>query len=261
MSDHFSTIGISINSDEDLQAILVKAAEDAETIKCKEGYYLRWSSQEGAEIWIQIDKNHHFLGATPYFRGKSIMLVVLTAQVPRSDDTPLEGTVQGWSNLSGEELENSKYPFVFDLVDKGCYETLNFPFFSPVQLCAFAHELQIYDSDEEYNISQQHSALKFASESFIPSGLFSDSTEFAQPYAIFSGHILETQILQNPLTHHSYHWIRTKTLGGEIDVVSDPTLMVKSAAVGGVISGSFWLCGRILNPQIVPKKKLSKKRK
>jgi hypothetical protein len=43
-----------------------------------------------------------------------------------------------------------------------------------IQLSAFAEEIEVFDSEEDFN-SSQTSELKFATQSFIPSGLFSFS--------------------------------------------------------------------------------------
>jgi|WetSurMetagenome_2_1015567.scaffolds.fasta_scaffold102684_3 hypothetical protein len=40
-----------------------------------------------------------------------------------------------------------------------------------------------------------------------------------------------------------------KTFGGEIDVVSELDIIQKPVKPGGIISGQFWLCGKILKPK------------
>jgi len=240
---------------EELEALVSKAAEGAVEIPCKSGRYKRWTSDQGAELWIQIDRNNRLVGVTPYFRGESELLVRITAGVERLDDTELEGAVHGWADPQGNDPEDGAYPFVFDLVDKGLHERFAFPFISPVQLSAFAHELNVYESDEEFMLSQD-TGMKYASESFVPSGLFQPDQNSLQPYAIFSGHILKAKELSNPLTNQAYHWMLVRTLGGVIDVVSDPELVLKPPVIGGVVKGEFWLCGRILEPKYSKKRGL-----
>jgi hypothetical protein len=50
----------------------------------------------------------------------------------------------------------------------------------------------------------------------------------------------------NTLTGHAFYWALVDTYGGAYDVVIDPSLLPGVPAVGGVISGSFWLSGRIV---------------
>ena len=256
MPSHFSTIGMSVNSEEDMLAIAEKASDDSVEIVCKSGHYLKWSSEEGAELWLQIDKKNDLVGLTPSFSGKSQMLVGITNAIERPDDTAFEGMIHGWANPQKDEPKNGDYPFVFDLVNKATYEDFDFPFISEVKLSAFAHEMTVYSSLEDYD-SEQTEEPKFASESFIPSGLFKpDDTEDShpEPYAIFTGRVLKCRKLKNSLTNGEYHWALVKTLGGTIDVLSDPTLSNKEIAVDGIISGSFWLNGKIINPKIKAKK-------
>ncbi len=238
-----------------MHALLEKAAENVEEISCGKGAYLRWSCEQGAELWLQLDKRGSIVGVTPYFNGKSEMRVAVTALVGRPDDTPMEGAVYGWADPQGDEPESGSYPFVFDLVDKAVYGNLDYPFVSQVRLSAFAHELSIYESEDSFDEAQEDE-IKFASESFIPSGLFrpdGETTEPPESHAIFTGHILEARELTNPLTDGRYAWIRVRTLGGEIDVVSDLELIETTPVVGGIASGTFWLCGRILEPKIAAK--------
>lgn len=257
MASHFSSIGMQVDSAEDMHALLEKAVEDVEKIPCSGGAYLRWSTWEGAELWLQADKAGAIVGVTPYFSGKAEFRVGVTAAVERPDDTTMEGAVHGWADPPGDDPESGEYPLVFDLVDKALYGNLDYPFVTRVRLSAFAHELSIYESEKSFAEAQE-GEIGFASESFIPSGLFSsepDAGETAPPasLAIFTGHVLATQELTNPLTNGRYIWMRVRTLGGEIDVVSDPELIETTPVRGAIASGSFWLCGRILDPKIAVK--------
>jgi len=61
---------------------------------------------------------------------------------------------------------------VFDWPDAACWDGLSLPTEVDVQIAAFAHRLSLYESDEDYYASLTDGP-KFASESFVPSGLFS----------------------------------------------------------------------------------------
>lgn len=252
MPSHFSTIGMPVKSEEQMYEIVEKASQDAEEIKCEVGSYLKWSSPDGAELWLQMDKENNLVGVTPSFRGESSINVGITNAVIRPDDTPFEGAIHGWANPNGTNVESGEYPFVFDLVDKALYGSFDFPFISDVSLSAFAHELTVYDSEDEYD-SMQVGKAKFAVESFIPSGLFDtedNSGSGPQPFAIFTGRVLKEKEYINPLTGINYHWALVKTLGGTIDLVTDPKLINKPIKVDGIVSGSFWLNGKIKNPKV-----------
>jgi hypothetical protein len=249
MSSHLSAVGLSVVSDEEMQALFERAAERATEIATPHGCYLHWFSLEGAELWLQVDRDNNLVGVTPFFEGKSSFKVALAAEIARPDDTPFEGALYGWANPPQGETESGEYPFVFDVVDRGCHGKWTLPMTRQIRLAAFAHELKIYGSEQEYE-DEPSDGPKFAVESFIPSGLFVSSEHAGQPpesMAIFTGRVLESSLLTNPLTGAKFHWALVKTLGGIVDVVADPEDVKRPIVAGGVLSGSFWLCGRILD--------------
>jgi hypothetical protein len=80
--------------------------------------------------------------------------------------------------------------------------------------------------------------------------LFSPDGAATQPpgaYAIFTGHVLEAGTLTNALTGHPFHWALVDSYAAQYDVVVDPELLPKTPAAGNVLSGSFWLSGRLLS--------------
>jgi hypothetical protein len=50
----------------------------------------------------------------------------------------------------------------------------------------------------------------------------------------------------NVLTGRAFYWALVDTFGGAYDVVIDSNLLPGVPEIGGVISGSFWLSGRII---------------
>ena len=180
MASHFSTIGFLINSEQEMLDIVHQASQEATSIPCSEGHYLKWQSPEGAQLWLQIDHDDNLVGLTPSFQGNSSFKVALINLITTEEDTPFEGMVYAWANPQDNKPESGDYPFVFDLVDKACYDTLNTPLTCEVELVAFAHELTLYDSEEEYEASQDQEP-HFASESFIPSGLFGEGVRLPLP--------------------------------------------------------------------------------
>jgi hypothetical protein len=63
---------------------------------------------------------------------------------------------------------------------------------------------------------------------------------------MFVGHVLAAGERINVLTGHAFYWALVETLGGAYDVMIDPELLPSVPAAGGVLSGSFWLSGRII---------------
>jgi hypothetical protein len=88
---------------------------------------------------------------------------------------------------------------------------------------------------------------KFAAQFFIPSGLFSGENE-AQPYALFAGFIRSHERIINPPYGIAFHHFTVETLGGTFDVVAEDELVPTAPTIGGILHGSFWMSGRILQP-------------
>lgn len=247
MPNHFSTIGFPISSEEEFTTLLKNVVPHSTQINVERGHYLFWNSNAGVELWLQFDRNNNFIGVNPHYSGKSIVKVALVEKINREDDTELDAAFYGWANPSDKNFEKGDYPFVFDLPDFQTYSDLNMPEVLEIQVAAFAHELSIYESSEAFENSQD-TEPKFASKSFIPSGLFTTNGQnnTSQAYAIFSGHILEVEKKTNKQSGASFYSILVDTLGGLYDVVVDPTLIAQPPTVGNIVSGTFWLSGRLL---------------
>jgi hypothetical protein len=50
----------------------------------------------------------------------------------------------------------------------------------------------------------------------------------------------------NHFTGAEFYHLLVETVGGELDVVSDPNYIKNEPQIGSVIHGSFWLTGKVL---------------
>ena len=202
MPSHMSDIGFPLESEEDFHQLIIQASEKGERVEASKGSYIKWSIGQGIELWVQLNRDNEVIGLNPHFTGSAPMRVGLTERILRSEATELDGAFHGWANPSENEPETGDYPFVFDVPDYRTYDDIKLPCIVSAQIAAFAHELKAFEKDEAYEASQPEE-IKFAPESFIPSGLFTpegESTEPPQAYAVFAGHVLDTAILTNPVT-------------------------------------------------------------
>ncbi|NPV21070.1 hypothetical protein [Bradyrhizobium aeschynomenes] len=250
MASNFSTIGLAIDSMKDMEALLKRVPPLAERLPTPAGAYLRWSDPSGAELWIQVDGGNELTGFSPHYAGLSNINVGLTARLPAAAPSSLDGAFQGWADPSGGEADMGCYPFMFDAPDFRCHDGLKLPICLTVQVAAFAHDVRFFETVAAYDASETDD-VKFASRSFIPSGLFTPSGESAVPpqaRAMFVGHVIAADKKVNSLTRGAFYWALVETYGGTYDVVMDENLLPDVPRVGGVISGSFWLSGRIVAP-------------
>ena len=256
MPSHFTSIGFSAETVEEIEALAFQVIDDTRTFNCPRGRYLRWASGEGAELWLQMDEDYNLIGVTPFFQKKSVVNVGITRVLHREDDTVLESAIRGWANPKHSNPRAGAFEFVCDVVDIGRYPNLDLPFISPMRLSAFAYNLDVFPSLDAFQASEAGQG-KTNPESFAPSGAMQTDKGMSllpESNAEISGHVVETALLRNTHAGQEYHWILVRTDGGIVDVVCDPTLVTEPIMPGGIVSGFFWLCGQILKPRLRQKK-------
>lgn len=246
MASHFSSIGFKVTNREDFSDYFKQAYEYGEKIITDLGTYIKWEVGNGIELWGQLDVNNNAIGLNPHFTGNSSMKIRVQNRIKRDNDTILDGAFYCWADPE-ETGEDGVYPFVVDLPNMEIYN-LNVPQIVMAQITGFAHELSAYRNDDEFDKAQA-SIPKFAAESFIPTGLFNtkgNDDDQQQSMAIFTGHVIDTKKIINPITNLEFLWIKITTLGGEYDIVADPQIVNEEIVIGGVVSGTFWLSGNII---------------
>ena len=249
---NLSDIGFPTNSEQDINDMISHVLELTETIRCPQGFYLKFSDASGAEIWVQGNFEQELIGFNPHFAGKSRRRVGLTEAITR-ESSQLDGGFHAWANPDGEAAEPSgDYPFVFDAPDFRLNQVSQFPHVCEIQLTAFAsNDFVIFANETAYDASQQ-SELKYAAKSFVPVGLFAFDAEnesvdlsVARPIGKFTGEIKEYELKTNELSGGKFYWFLVDTLGGAIDIVADVKLIRSDPQIGGIVSGQFWLSGRL----------------
>ena len=247
---NLSDIGFPVRSEQDVNEMIIQVVNHTEKIPCQRGFYLRFSDESGAEIYLQGNFDQEMLGFNPHFRGKSKRSVGITTLIER-DASELDGGFYAWANPRQENGEvTGDYPFVFDAPDFRIIENIKIPQTVEIQLTAFAsNDFQIFANEQKYSESQT-GEVKMAAKFFIPSGLFDIKDEeidlsILRPIATFLGEIIEIELKTNALTGEKFYWLLVDTFGGEIDVVADPKLFPNEPNIGGIVTGQFWLSGRI----------------
>jgi hypothetical protein len=247
MPSHFSSIGLPFTGLQEFGALARSIIDRThEVFPVSGGQYLRWASRCGAEVWLQIGESNQIMGMAPHFAGSSSMRVGLTKRVSRKNDTPLDGAFFAWANPRNEDAGSGNYCFAFDAPDY-LRQDLQLPSIVDVRVVAFAHSIECYSSPEAYDQARAD-RLKFASQCYIGSGMMTpdgDPIDPPESHAILVGHVKATQLKRNDLTGMQYFWAQVDALDFSVDVVVDPSIVTAPPQVGGVLSGSFWLSGRI----------------
>lgn len=249
MPSQFSTIGFSITSGEDLAALASQVADKADRISTPPGEYLKWAPPSGEQLWLQISPEGDAMGMSAHFAGKSSVRVALEARVVRPTHTPLDGTFLAWANPPAGAAGGGEYPFAFDCPDAATHLDLALPAIVTAQVAAFAQQVSLYDSPAAFASSQAAQGARTPSRSFIPSGLVAPTGEPVsppEPHALIAGHVIEADTRVNAVSGTQYWWALVDSLGGTFDVVIDPELLAEPPHPGQVLSGWFWLSGRLL---------------
>lgn len=248
---NLSDIGFPTRSEQDINDMISHCLELTETIRCPRGFYLKFSDASGAQIWLQGSFEQELLGFNPHFAGKSRRKGGLVRAIERESST-LDGGFYAMANPTDADVEISgEYPFVFDSPDFRLNEIAEFPHVCEIQLTAFAsNDFQIFTDENEYN-EKQTGEEKSAAKSFVATGLFDFDTENwdeqnpPRPVGKFTGEIKEYELKTNQLSGEKFYWFLVETISGEIDVVADPKLIQNEPNIGGIVSGQFWLSGRL----------------
>jgi hypothetical protein len=118
-----------------------------------------------------------------------------------------------------------------------------------VQLAAFAQNIQVFASVADYDSRPEKT---WPAETLLASGaagLHGYQRGDANPHAneaFIAGIVEASQSFENPLTHGQFQWAQIKVMGGYFDVCIDSSLLSGAVAKGNVVSGNFWLSGRLV---------------
>lgn len=248
---NLSDIGFPTPDEQAVNDMIWHVIELTAPIECSHGIYLKFSDESGAEIYLQGNFKQELIGFNPHFAGKSRRKVGLTKKIER-DSSELDGGFHAWANPDEEKIiDSGEYPFVFDVPDFRINEEIEIPKLCEIQLTAFAsNDFQMFANEKDYYYSQKDET-KMAAKSFIPSGMFLPDENAApieppRPIGIFAGEIKEFELWTNKVSGVKFYSFLVETLGGEVDVVADPKLIAGEPKVGGIVSGQFWLSGKIL---------------
>ena len=167
----------------------------------------------------------------------------------RDTHTPLDGTFLAWANPPAGAMTGGDYPFAFDCPDAGTLKTLALPARAVAQIAAFAQQVTVYaDADgvrcgaaragHVVSVALVHplwpALPRRRSDSILPNHTRSSPATSSK---LTNGN--------NSVTGYPFWWALVDTLGGTFDVVIDPALLPSPPRAGNVLSGWFWLSGRI----------------
>ena len=245
-----------LESQEEFEELISRLAPSSIPIPIPESNrrYLRYSSEEGAELWIQQHRGRRYLGCNPHFAGESRVEVRITS-LHTAPDYPLDGSVHVWvspvDKTDDPDEPQGCYPARIDIPDYCTIaDCLRPDQVVTMQIAAFAHHLDIFADEAAFDAAQEEEP-NFASEFFIPSGLFSPHDEGSpeaeafvmRAEAIMAGTVLKSEVRTNSMTGEKFYALSVQTYGATYDVVA--TTEFGPITEGNIVQGNFWLSGRI----------------
>jgi hypothetical protein len=243
MANHFRAIGLPIDSDASLMALVERVAPTADAVEVEGGVYLLWRSDllcrgdVGGELWLQV-VGDGLVGLNPHFVGPARLYANILHRVEYEDDSELDGAWYAWANPSEEEGD---YPFVFSAPDARRLDDLQLPLRCWLQIAVFAHELAVAPTyDALPSLAEE---MQMAARSAIPVGLFQED-DAPRPLVMYVGEVLAAQRLEED--GGVFVHLHLVTLGGEVDVVASAELLAEAPAPGSAVRVLGWVSARLI---------------
>ncbi|NLT15728.1 MAG: hypothetical protein GXY05_15485 [Clostridiales bacterium] len=247
MPDHYADMGIRIEGQEEMERFVFDLARESRIHKINSGILGVANIDDRVEFWIAGNEEGQ-IEAVSFNAVSSNRNLLKIDRIVDEDDSPIPTICAWYSSEVAHRTQDDygiEYPIVFEAVNYGLRKQTEAEEIIQVQLTAFANNMSIYEDDKAY---YKLSNSPMAPESFIPSGTFTpDGNETDPPTAdaIFCGHILYAERLFNSKGGLWYWHIAATCQGCVFDILASDELAAEAPKAGGVVSGSFWLSGKI----------------
>jgi hypothetical protein len=241
---HFSDIGFTIETPEQLDRVLIRAISEGQAHRVSNGAYVHWQPGEGVELWVQTSTDDQIVGLNPHFAGQGRLAIGVEDTV-YNPIIPLDGAVIAWGTPpEAGAIEKGLFQLMVDVPNFRLVEDRIVPQARcELQIAAFAHTIAAYADRDDYK-ANSYKGGSFAPISFVPTGLLERDQIAAE--AFLSGVVRQARPLKNPVTGVPFYYMLVETLGGTMDVVADPALLPAPPVEGGIIQGEFWLSACLL---------------
>ncbi len=249
MASHFSCIGFPVPDMPTYWALARQAAKAGERLPAPDGTALvQWAVGAGPELWAQIDRAGEVIGATPFFSTGITYRMAVTGS-GEAPEEPMDGWIDGWIEpAEDDEPFSGAFPLRVDLIDYSLVRPRlsEFPRIHRVELVALAHEVDLYPDETAYTRSKEE-IYQLPMQAFVSAAHFSvdDPSGVEESTAMASGYVDGSRLLTNLATEVPFWWIRFTTKGITLHVFADREMFQDEPRTGNVLSGSFWLLGRL----------------
>lgn len=254
---HFGAIGFPVHNQVEFEHLLKRALESGRMVPAVTGKYVAWAPGEGVEVWVKI-KDRSVVRCTPHYVGEGALMVEATALYARSADEVADGALRG--AVLPVEAGSAAYPAIFDLPGfEAVGSRLSLPATVSIQAAALAQEMRCFATEAAYvawrqqNVPPEDTTGVNGSDHTAASVTFPDFTAAdLSPGAIpaatvrLTGRVLKAQMRTNPATGQNFLALVVRAPGGgTLDIAAEPQTASGDLTVGGVVTGTFRLSGRV----------------
>ncbi|MGB8509637.1 MAG: hypothetical protein WCD76_14715 [Pyrinomonadaceae bacterium] len=253
MSGLLPSVGFTYANTIEFTRLYQTAKQEAEIITTSVGTYYRWgvpipdTDDFEIELWLKEshagDKqiiNAHFIGAT---EANIELAAALGPREGQHYDGAYRFTYDQLIRMGDSVAES---PLVFECPNVDCGENFTLPYKTRVSMCGLAGGFTCYDDEADYLARSKGPPPSY----IFSDDLMRDGQACPDPISAithFTGLVEETAIMTNPVTGCDFTWavIDTGVLG-VLDVVAAPDGLDGFLRENGVVKGTVWLSGRLM---------------
>ena len=246
---YLTTVGFQVARQIEFERLLKMAFESGATIPLVNGKYYLWEPGGGIQIWVKV-KDRVVLACAPHYSGEGAMRASIEGFYARPPEISVtEGAFVGTALPA--DSESAGFPLVVDVPGfEAVASRVVPPQTRTVQIAAFAREMTCFPTVEAFAQWQRTAKNAPISESFVFAEAPLTGTVSSGPApaeAVITAQVLKAGLQINPITQQNFIVLLVRTPDGStVDVVAHQQVASGELLAGGIIRGTFWLSGSIL---------------
>ena len=194
MASHFPCIGIALKPRGLVDLVEISRRQQSQDYHATRGLCFvergHGAGSVGVSRWNELPGHDY-----PFLRHVTHPLPT-GQRIAWPHQDPQQVALQGWV---GDD-----YPIVFDCPDYYVQGALSFPHECEVQFALFPEQVSAFGDKREFEESQRDRRMKFAPQSFTPSGLFVFGEGPPRSEVMASGEVVSAKTMTNPLTQSQF---------------------------------------------------------
>jgi hypothetical protein len=245
---HFNAVGFSIGSQIEFERLLKMAFESGQAVPIHNGRYVVWEPGEGVQLWVKV-KDRVVLGCSPHYQGEGTLKVEVQGFYSRPEDiAATDGALIG--TVIPVDAASASFPLVADVPGfEATASRVAAPQTVAVQATGFAREMNCFADSDAFAKCQGTTAISDTEFFRFPGMTAAPSAEALIPAEVrITARVLKASLRINPVTQQSFiALVIAAPGGGTIDIAANPQVASGELLPGGIIQGTFWLSGRVLD--------------